>query len=240
MSSNSTSSFSNSSVDSNAGSNANISFNITAENSSLNLRMDSAAEGSHSRNASSSLSVDVAQMEAEIERINRFCEDVIAQVEIVPSTSTPTAERSSRRISTSPVEVIDLSNLEFAPPPRSARNRVPDAVIDLCTPDGPRTRPASGPATNSRRSLNQDISCVEVVDDENVSPPKRRQVNQSQQDDTYNCPVCLESVRRREPVSTKCGHVFCRACIEGAIRSTHKCPMCNKKITARQFFRLYL
>ncbi|KAH8277476.1 hypothetical protein KR026_011388, partial [Drosophila bipectinata] len=132
-----------------------------------------------------------------------------------------------------------------APPPRSARNRVPDAVIDLCTPDGPsggrRTRPATGPTGNMRRSLDQEISCVEVVDDDGISPPKRRQLDQSKEDDTYNCPVCLDSVRRREPVSTKCGHVFCRVCIEGAIRTTHKCPMCNKKIpSVRNLFRLYL
>ncbi|XP_034123164.1 uncharacterized protein LOC117580661 [Drosophila guanche] len=30
----------------------------------------------------------------------------------------------------------------------------------------------------------------------------------------YQCPICLRAPRDHEPVATKCGHIFCRACIE--------------------------
>ncbi|KAH8295002.1 hypothetical protein KR018_005223 [Drosophila ironensis] len=81
-----------------------------------------------------------------------------------------------------------------------------------------------------------------VVDVDDPSPPKRActSMNQSQKDDPYSCPVCLEGVRNREPVSTKCGHVFCRACIDTAIRTTRKCPMCQKRLTAKSYFRLFM
>jgi len=132
------------------------------------------------------------------------------------------------------VEVIDLSHLEFVPPIRSARNRAPDAVIDLCTPDGARrrleTHTNDSPTIQNRRPvLARRIENSPVVD-----------VELSQREDAYKCPVCMEGVRDREPVSTKCGHVFCRECIQTAISSTHKCPMCNKKLTARQYNRIYL
>ncbi|XP_043654336.1 uncharacterized protein LOC122620780 isoform X2 [Drosophila teissieri] len=226
-------------------------------NSSLNMSHD----GSHSlanlslsnddaHSQITSLTQDVAQMEAELDRLNRYCEEVVAQIDTLPtSTSTPTVVRGNRRRSAmSPVEIIDLSHLEFVPPVRSARNRAPDAVIDLCTPDGSRSRPFDLPSndsftsTNRRRVLAQSTENTPVVDLDAVSPPKRvcRDLDLSQKEDSYKCPVCMDSVTKREPVSTKCGHVFCRECIQTAISATHKCPMCNKKLTARQFFRIYL
>ncbi|XP_037811306.1 uncharacterized protein LOC119603365 [Lucilia sericata] len=56
----------------------------------------------------------------------------------------------------------------------------------------------------------------------------------------FMCPVCMESCLQRQPTSTRCGHVFCKECIEHAIRLTHKCPMCNTKISKSQIFRIYL
>ncbi|KAH8421276.1 hypothetical protein KR009_012142 [Drosophila setifemur] len=120
-----------------------------------------------------------------------------------------------------------MSQLELASA-RSARNRSPDEVIDLCTPD---------------EVIDLCTPDDNYVDLDNFSPPKRvrpSDLEQSQREDSYKCPVCLEAVRLRQPVSTKCGHVFCRECIISAISSTHKCPMCNKKLTARKFFRIYL
>ncbi|KAH8350497.1 hypothetical protein KR067_004934, partial [Drosophila pandora] len=82
-----------------------------------------------------------------------------------------------------------------------------------------------------------------ATEDTNVPPPPKRLCRhhkKNQCHDPYKCPVCLECVSHREPVSTNCGHVFCRECIEGAIRSMHKCPMCNKDLTEDQFLRIYL
>nr|XP_016935957.2 uncharacterized protein LOC108014373 [Drosophila suzukii] len=197
-----------------------------------------------------SLSRNMADFEAELDGINRYCNRVVQNViNITPtSTSTPTVVRGNRRRSDiTPVEVIDLSHLEFVPPIRSARNRAPDAVIDLCTPDGARrrleTHTNDSPTIHNRRPvLARRIENSPVVDLDDVSPPKRahRDPELSQREDAYKCPVCMEGVRDREPVSTKCGHVFCRECIQTAISSTHKCPMCNKKLTARQYNRIYL
>lgn len=54
------------------------------------------------------------------------------------------------------------------------------------------------------------------------------------------CPICMELVRKRRPHSTFCGHIFCGDCIDQAIKSQKKCPMCNKTLSAKQIFRIYL
>ncbi|KAI3760260.1 hypothetical protein L1987_50653 [Smallanthus sonchifolius] len=39
---------------------------------------------------------------------------------------------------------------------------------------------------------------------------------------TFSCPVCMGPLV--EEVTTKCGHIFCKACIMAAIKAQHKCP----------------
>lgn len=41
------------------------------------------------------------------------------------------------------------------------------------------------------------------------------------------CPICFESIVRRDPVSTMCGHLFCKVCIDNCLLSSQSCPMCK-------------
>lgn len=56
----------------------------------------------------------------------------------------------------------------------------------------------------------------------------------------YKCPVCWKFVHQHQPTSTACGHVFCRSCIKTALQATNKCPVCQKLMTLRQVFRIYI
>lgn len=55
---------------------------------------------------------------------------------------------------------------------------------------------------------------------------------------TVRCPICVGPLV--EETSTKCGHIFCKACITTAITAQKKCPTCRRKITAKSIFRVYL
>lgn len=55
---------------------------------------------------------------------------------------------------------------------------------------------------------------------------------------TIRCSICLDIMSH--PVSTVCGHLFCEACIILAIRQMGFCPTCRKKLTRKQFHRIYL
>ena len=60
-----------------------------------------------------------------------------------------------------------------------------------------------------------------------------------------SCPICMDSKRQftesgRTLVATKCGHLFCDACIRESIKLNHKCPTCSTKLTLKQYHRIYL
>ncbi|XP_017002854.2 uncharacterized protein [Drosophila takahashii] len=52
----------------------------------------------------------------------------------------------------------------------------------------------------------------------------------------YVCPVCIESPE--EPVTTMCGHIFCKECLIAALVPFQNCPMCKKNVSS--FVRLYI
>lgn len=51
--------------------------------------------------------------------------------------------------------------------------------------------------------------------------------SQSRKFGLLECSICLQNILGREPVSTKCGHTFCRACIRQSIQEYNRCPNCN-------------
>lgn len=55
---------------------------------------------------------------------------------------------------------------------------------------------------------------------------------------TFSCPVCMGPLV--EEMSTKCGHIFCKACIKASIAAQSKCPTCRRKITMKDTIRVYL
>lgn len=55
------------------------------------------------------------------------------------------------------------------------------------------------------------------------------------------CPVCLESLAGQEVSSTVCGHIFCKPCINGVLKSANKkCPTCRKAINAKKIHPIFL
>ena len=54
------------------------------------------------------------------------------------------------------------------------------------------------------------------------------------------CPICYEELSSKlKPMSTRCGHIFCTCCLEQIMRSSRKCPTCQRPIKQRACTRLY-
>ena len=51
----------------------------------------------------------------------------------------------------------------------------------------------------------------------------------------FKCSVCCGEYV--DPVLTKCGHNFCRECIEECINRNHKCPECNANLMKENLFK---
>lgn len=66
---------------------------------------------------------------------------------------------------------------------------------------------------------------LDLTEENKSALQKMLQLSIESQED---CPVCLESLR--EPVITRCAHIFCTACIERVIDTQHKCPMCRAEL----------
>ncbi|KAL5542680.1 hypothetical protein UlMin_010390 [Ulmus minor] len=55
---------------------------------------------------------------------------------------------------------------------------------------------------------------------------------------TFTCGICIDKLV--EETSTKCGHIFCKNCIEVAIAKLRKCPTCRRKLRKQDTIRVYL
>lgn len=93
---------------------------------------------------------------------------------------------------------------------------------------------------NSRNNHNN----VECASPKISSPPKtkkaRRMSNTESSKNLGNCPICIDSLLGKTIVSTVCGHVFCKQCLETAIKTNKKCPTCRKQIKNNGYHKIFL
>lgn len=54
----------------------------------------------------------------------------------------------------------------------------------------------------------------------------------------FSCPICMQAMV--EETSTRCGHIFCKACIKTAVSTQPKCPTCRKRVAKNQLIRVFL
>ncbi|KAI5070094.1 hypothetical protein GOP47_0014437 [Adiantum capillus-veneris] len=96
---------------------------------------------------------------------------------------------------------------------------------------------------STRASRNAVIDLTVGNDDEVVplalGKRKAPQVSpEPSKDVQLTCAICMDTMK--EETSTVCGHIFCRPCILGAIKSQKKCPTCRRKLTNTNIHRIYL
>lgn len=54
---------------------------------------------------------------------------------------------------------------------------------------------------------------------------------------TFECNICFDDVR--DPVVTKCGHLFCWACLSSWIKKNNDCPVCKAEVLRENVIPLY-
>jgi SNF2 family DNA or RNA helicase len=79
--------------------------------------------------------------------------------------------------------------------------------------------------------LSSSPSSSSIVPDEATAQGLTRDLQDANVESAQECPICLESVE--DPVVTPCAHVFCRECINDAIRrsSGTLCPNCRTPLS---------
>ena len=66
---------------------------------------------------------------------------------------------------------------------------------------------------------------VDLTEENKAALQKMLRLSIESQED---CPICLDVYK--EPVITKCAHIFCTPCVERVIETQHKCPMCRAEL----------
>uniref|UniRef100_A0A5B6ZB79 RING-type domain-containing protein n=2 Tax=Davidia involucrata TaxID=16924 RepID=A0A5B6ZB79_DAVIN len=131
----------------------------------------------------------------------------------------------------------------------SRRNRGRTVVVDV---DSERTSRPIPNNRNKRRRVSSNqmiINCDLYVNLEGSSYSTKDSVRSMAsppppppppppKEPTFSCPVCMGPLV--EEMSTKCGHIFCKACIKTAIAAQSKCPTCRRKVTMKDTIRVYL
>ncbi|XP_017427041.1 E3 ubiquitin-protein ligase complex slx8-rfp subunit slx8 [Vigna angularis] len=127
-------------------------------------------------------------------------------------------------------DVVELSPTSFAqtrsnPKRRMKRRSIYD--IDDETGELPKEIVIDGKVY---RTVETGSSSTEENERKTPEPPKKPPA--------LDCPICMSAFE--EPMSTRCGHIFCRCCINTAIAAQGKCPTCRKKVTKNQLIRVFL
>lgn len=163
-------------------------------------------------------------------------------------------------------EIIDVENLYEGSPPSSHHDEDSDVVAFQLRRRQMKRRLKSQITINFRKRLrsvmtidlinsSRDDSIIEITDSP-VVPRNITEVINVDDDDNDdlglnttcsphrlglgNCPVCLESLAKKEIMSTICGHVYCARCIKNVIKTTKKCPNCRKNLTLKSIHPLFI
>ncbi|CAD7702012.1 unnamed protein product [Ostreobium quekettii] len=82
-------------------------------------------------------------------------------------------------------------------------------------------------------------NCVEVLSDDDA-PSTSGGFKSADGEDCPICAECYTSEGDHVPHSTRCGHVFCAACIKKWLRQSKTCPICKKRCTKKDLRRMYV
>uniref|UniRef100_A0A6P4FKC7 E3 ubiquitin-protein ligase RNF170-like n=1 Tax=Drosophila rhopaloa TaxID=1041015 RepID=A0A6P4FKC7_DRORH len=76
-------------------------------------------------------------------------------------------------------------------------------------------------------NIERGIQDIRAILDKSTSINEPKPPESEEDSPSFKCPLCLVNLHHREPMSTRCGHIFCGKCIETALKFAQKCPPCN-------------
>ncbi|XVF32160.1 hypothetical protein REPUB_Repub17cG0058100 [Reevesia pubescens] len=139
-------------------------------------------------------------------------------------------------------DVIESSARAFAEAKNNSRRTRGRTVVDVDS--GRLARSTDNNSQNRQRRLPPSppiINCDQYINLESATQSTVKEIIKPQpppKEPTFNCPICMSSLT--EEMSTRCGHIFCKACIKAAIAAQGKCPTCRKRVTVKELIRVFL
>ncbi|XP_063059918.1 E3 ubiquitin-protein ligase RNF4-like [Engraulis encrasicolus] len=153
---------------------------------------------------------------------------------------------TDRMASEEPPETIDVEN------DRLTGEEVVDltsetseaSVVDLTNADCVVLLDEAGP---HRRQSTASEGYVLISDEEEMAIPSQSLPHNSRlrsQNGEVSCLVCRKTYAEitqdgNGMMSTVCGHMFCKLCLEKSLEKSHSCPKCRTKLTRKQYHPVY-
>lgn len=121
-------------------------------------------------------------------------------------------------------DAIKVEAIEETKHENTNQNQIPPSY-----PDAPGPIPPAFPDNTITAPL-ADTQADLPPQDNNIqappNPPFPAPPEQHEEEEDWMCSICMEELH--DPVSTPCGHVFCRRCIEEWLLRSNVCPSCNR------------
>ncbi|XVF32162.1 hypothetical protein REPUB_Repub17cG0058100 [Reevesia pubescens] len=159
--------------------------------------------------------------------------------DVIESSARAFAEAKNNSRRTRGRTVVDVDSVE---PLDYSAFEVGVALISLLS--GRLARSTDNNSQNRQRRLPPSppiINCDQYINLESATQSTVKEIIKPQpppKEPTFNCPICMSSLT--EEMSTRCGHIFCKACIKAAIAAQGKCPTCRKRVTVKELIRVFL
>ncbi|XP_058730195.1 uncharacterized protein LOC131602187 [Vicia villosa] len=139
-------------------------------------------------------------------------------------------------------DVIESSPRAFAEAKNNSRRNRSRTIVDVDLVEEQNRVNNNNRNKRRREPPNQTIINCDLyinLEGSSSSPVESvKKLPEPPKEPVFNCPICMGPLV--EEMSTRCGHIFCKACIKSAISAQAKCPTCRKKITVKELIRVFL
>ncbi|XP_022967334.1 E3 ubiquitin-protein ligase RNF4-like [Cucurbita maxima] len=134
-------------------------------------------------------------------------------------------------------DVIESSARAFAEAKNKSRRNARKNIVDVDAEE--RSRASNNNRSKRRRDVpNQQTVNSDLLINLEASNSSMKEKAAPPKEPNFSCPICMGPLV--EETSTRCGHIFCKACIKTAIAVQSKCPTCRKRVTAKELIRVFL
>ncbi|XP_012490865.1 uncharacterized protein LOC105803305 isoform X6 [Gossypium raimondii] len=140
-------------------------------------------------------------------------------------------------------DVIESSARAFAEAQNNSRRSRGRTVVDVDSAHISALPGWSARSSNNNQNRHRRLPPSSSIINLEISPQsiQVQEITKPQpppKEPTFNCPICMGPLT--EEMSTRCGHIFCKACIKAAIATQAKCPTCRKRVTVKELIRVFL
>ncbi|KAF9349220.1 hypothetical protein BGX34_001919 [Mortierella sp. NVP85] len=115
--------------------------------------------------------------------------------------------------------------LRDSPQPRARSTRSPSTILNQSN--------GSSSSSLGKGTLKQAAPVLLIKEGQDT---EKQEVLESWYMENLRCSICMEVLE--VPTMIKCGHVFCRGCIDKAMESSRVCPMCRNPVNRSKMIEL--